>query len=118
MKTKLYNYQKEIRDEIIKSNDFSTALFMDMGTGKTLTSLSVFEYLIKNNKVNKLLVVCLKNKINDWLKDISDELYELDFNYEVINFESIWRPKRAEYYDKFVDDKCMVIIDESQKINL
>ena len=47
MKTKLYNYQKEIRDEIIKSNDFSTALFMDMGTGKTLTSLSVFEYLIK-----------------------------------------------------------------------
>lgn len=116
MKTKLYNYQKEIRDEIIKSNDFSTALFMDMGTGKTLTSLSVFEYLIKNNKVNKLLVVCLKNKINDWLKDISDELYELDFNYEVINFESIWRPKRAEYYDKFVDDKCMVIIDESQKI--
>lgn len=39
MRTELYDYQKNIIDEILNSNQKSVALFMDMGTGKTLTSL-------------------------------------------------------------------------------
>lgn len=120
MKTKLYDYQEKIRDSIINSGDYAQALFMRMGSGKTVTSLSIFEKLWQQTKVDKLLVICLKNKINDWKEDIVKEFQNdngvVYFDYEVINFESIWRPKRAEYFQKFMDDKCFVIIDESHKI--
>lgn len=118
MKTELYDYQKKIRDNIIESGDYSTGLFMKMGTGKTVTSLSVFEYLHEHNMCDKLLVVCLKCKINDWKNDIEKELgSQINLlNVEVINFESIWRVKRAEYYTNFVDDRTMIIVDESHKM--
>lgn len=118
MKTELYDYQKKIRDQIINKGDFSAGLFMRMGTGKTVTSLSVFEYLLQNGLANRLLVVCLKNKIRDWQTDIFNEFENcgINFEYEVVNFESIWRPKRASYYSDFVNGKTMIIIDESHKI--
>lgn len=116
MITKLYDYQAKIRDQIIKSGDTSVGLFMKMGTGKTVTSLSVFEKWMQEGKVNKLLVVCLKCKIEDWLQDINKEFPDICFDSEVINFESIWRPKRADYFRNYVDDKTMIIIDESHKI--
>ena len=103
MKTELYDYQRKIRDDIINSGDFGVGLFMKMGTGKTVTSLSVFEKWWEQSKVNKLLVVCLKCKIEDWKNDIQSE-FAYPPEYEVINFESIWRPKRAEYYKNFVDE--------------
>ena len=102
MKTTLYDYQKNIVDEIIKKGDPSVALFMDMGTGKTLTSLGLFEEYVKLGYVDKLLVVCLKNKIQDWKDEIKEQWFDFT-NYEVINFESIWRAKRAEYFKNFVD---------------
>lgn len=115
MKATLYDYQKNIVDEIIKKGDPSVALFMDMGTGKTLTSLGLFEEYVKLGYVDKLLVVCLKNKIQDWKDEIKEQWCDFT-NYEVINFESIWRAKRAEYFKNFVDERTFIIIDESQKI--
>ena len=118
MQTKLYDYQQKIVDNIIESGDYSCGLFMKMGTGKTVTSLSVFEHLLNEGKVDKLLVVCLKCKIEDWKNDIEKELgNQINWlNVEVINFESIWRAKRAEYYTNFVNDRTMIIIDESHKM--
>ena len=115
MQTKLYDYQQKIVDNIIESGDYSCGLFMKMGTGKTVTSLSVFEHLWEQEKVDRLLVVCLKCKIEDWKNDIEKE-FAYPPDYEVINFESIWRAKRAEYYTNFVTDKTMIIIDESHKM--
>lgn len=118
MKTELYDYQRKIRDDIIKSGDFGVGLFMKMGTGKTVTSLSIYEYLLQHNLCDRLLVVCLKCKIEDWKNDIEHE-FDGQLNWldvEVINFESIWRPKRAEYYKNFVNDRTMIIVDESQKM--
>ena len=118
MQTKLYDYQQKIVDNIIESGDYSCGLFMKMGTGKTVTSLSVFEHLWEQEKVDRLLVVCLKCKIEDWKNDIEKELgNQINWlNVEVINFESIWRVKRAEYYTNFVNDRTMIIIDESHKM--
>ena len=111
-----YDYQEQIAQKIVTSGDISVALFMDMGTGKTITSLRVFELLHEQNKANKILVVCLKNKIEDWQKEIDMEFENKDFDYEVINFESIWRPKRADFYKNYVDEKTLIIVDESHKI--
>lgn len=115
MKSIPYDYQEKIAEEIVKSNDCSTALFMDMGTGKTITSLRIFEKLWEKEKVNQILVVCLKNKIEDWKEAIESE-FAYSPRYEVINFESIWRTKRADYFKEFVNSKTLIIIDESHKM--
>ena len=115
MNTKTYHYQDKIAQDIVNSGDYAKALLMKMGTGKTITSLRVFELLWEQEKVNKLFVVCLKCKIDDWKNDIENE-FAYPPEYEVINFESVWRTKRAEYYKQFVNDKTMIIIDESHKI--
>ena len=104
MKT-LFDYQADIVKRANKSN----ALFMKMGTGKTITSLKIAEKW----RCEKLLVVCLKSKIQDWIDEIEEETYFIKGEYMVINFESIWRNTKAI---DFCDSKTMIIVDESHKI--
>ena len=115
MKTELYDYQQKIVDKVFEKNDYAVGLFMKMGTGKTVTSLAIFERLWEANAVDKLLVICIKCKIQDW-KDEIESQWKFPPQSEVINFESIWRPKRADWYKKYVDSRTMIIIDESHKI--
>lgn len=114
MQTTLYPYQQAIRDDVIAKGDFSVALFMKMGTGKTVTSLSIFEHLLQTHKCNKLLVVCIANKVDDWNEDIEKELGH-DFQYSVLSFESVWRPKQSWVRD-FIQEDTLIILDESHKI--
>lgn len=104
MKT-LFDYQQKIVDECDRAN----ALFMKMGTGKTITSLKIAEKW----RCEKLLVVCLKSKIQDWIDEIEEETYFVKGEYMVINFESVWRTTKAI---DFTDSKTMIIVDESHKI--
>lgn len=104
MKT-LFDYQQKIVDNANQSS----ALFMKMGTGKTITSLKIAEKW----RSEKLLVVCLKSKIQDWIDEIEEETYFCKGEYMVINFESIWRNTKAI---DFVDDKTCIIVDESHKM--
>ena len=65
MKT-LFKYQQDIVDNI---KNPSVPLFMGMGTGKTVTSLNVF----KKFNTEKILIICLISKMNDWKEDLKDE---------------------------------------------
>lgn len=122
----LYTYQKHIVDEL---KDFSSsALFMDVGTGKSITSLALFENKLLNKKVDKLIIVCLCAKINEWKQDCEKffPLFDIvvadnktksridrkDYDILIINFEKTWR------FNELLrtDDKTMIIIDESHKI--
>ena len=104
MKT-LFDYQQEI----VNKSPKHCALFMDMGTGKTITSLKIAEKW----KCSKLIVICLKSKIQDWVDEIEEETYFIKGEYMVINFESVWRTTKAL---DFCDSNTMIIIDESHKI--
>ena len=104
MKT-LFDYQNEIVQKANKSN----ALFMKMGTGKTITSLKIAEKW----QCEKLLVVCLKSKIQDWIDEIEEETYFCKGEYMVINFESVWRSTKPI---DFCNSRTMIIVDESHKI--
>ena len=104
MKT-LFDYQKEIVENAQKAS----ALFMKMGTGKTITSLKIAE----KYQCTKLLVVCLKSKIQDWIDEIEEETYFIKGEYMVINYESIWRNTKAI---DFTDERTCIIVDESHKI--
>ena len=63
----LYEYQKHIVDDL---KDFDqAALFMDVGTGKSITSLALYEQKLIQKKCNKLLIICLCAKLNEWKVD-------------------------------------------------
>ena len=104
MKT-LFDYQKEIVD----ASDVSAALFMKMGTGKTITSLKIAEKF----ECKKLIVICLKSKIQDWKDEIINETYFKEKDFIVINYESAWRTTKLL---DFCDPRTMVIVDESHKM--
>lgn len=124
MSKQLFDYQQKIVDSQ-KCN--SSALFMDMGTGKTVTSLALF----KKSRQPKLLILCIVSKLNDWQEDVLSECGRRSLilnkgskiNNEtvknthettlIINFESAWRC--AELL-KWTDENTYIIVDESHKI--
>lgn len=122
--TELYDYQKRIVNSQDKK---STALFMEPGTGKTITSLALFE----KSKQSKILVICILSKLQDWQDDLKKEVNidsvilnkgtkkndELILSEKtkafIINFESAWRCKELL---NWVDKDTYIIIDESHKM--
>ena len=119
----LFDYQQKIVD--LQTNPAS-ALFMDMGTGKTVTSLALF----KKWKCPKILIICLVSKLEDWKKDLMSECsvegiildkgsksnmctVDTNPNAMIINFESAWR---CHNLLQWVDKDTFVLIDESHKI--
>lgn len=123
----LYPYQKKIVNDL-KEYD-SSALFMDVGTGKSITSLALYEQKVIQKKCNKLIIICLCAKIEEWKADCerwfpfsdilvidkpkSKEKFKRDdYDIAIINFEKTWR------FDDLLRIKkdTMIIIDESHKI--
>lgn len=122
---KLYEYQQEIVDR--ERDKDSHALFVGMGLGKTVMSLE----LMKLKPTNKLLVVCLVSKVNDWVSDAKSqsgltlvplrkgtkkniELLNSDCDGFVVNFESLWR--LGDSLLDMIDDTWSIIVDESHNI--
>ena len=122
---KLYDYQKKIVD--MRKDKESHALFMDMGTGKTITSLALFE----QSKLKKILIICIVSKKQDWHDELLDltgidsvildkgttknkELLKLNSNSYIVNFESCWRLDKDLL--NVINNEWFIIVDESHKI--
>lgn len=119
IKIKLYPHQEEAKKFII-SNNGKGALFFDVGCGKTLTSLSVFNDM----KLNRMLVICpLSILENAWGGDITKFT---DFSYcnlrngkdaadiYLINYEACLGDKFPKLLDSIKPD--MLVLDESVRI--
>lgn len=119
MKATLYKHQKEAV-KFILDRQGSGALFMEIGTGKTLTALSIFKEL----GVNKMLVICPISLINAaWGEDIkkfTDYKYcnlregVTDAEIYLINYESYALERFQHCINSLGVD--MVVLDESSKI--
>lgn len=124
MKKKLFAYQQEIVDN---QKSPSCPLFLGMGTGKTITSLHMYQKF----KTSKILVICLISKLKDWQEDLliecdiqaeilrgsskknNEKVKNNSSNAYVINFESAWR---CEELLRWVDEDTTILIDESHII--
>lgn len=124
----LFSYQQDI---INRCTDKGNALYMDVGTGKTPTSLGLF----KKSKCKKLLIICLVSKVNEWYTDVTEKFLNLtalklnkksskkndDYLEEninsvdciIVNFEMVWR---LETLHNHIKDDWYIIIDEAHKI--
>ena len=90
---KLYRHQK-IALAHMRANP-SFALFMDQGTGKTLTALSRVLELVKQDKIRTCLIVSPKAVMGAWVRDVEkfdpDDQRLLNGALTVINYDLVWR---------------------------
>lgn len=124
---RLFDHQRQATDFALENNG-CCALFMEIGTGKTLTALSIFSQLRKYTENLKLLVVCPISLIDAaWAEDIDkfttfthSSLRDKKFkpaDIYIVNFEML----RTQRGDNLVNGllktgRFMIVIDESSKI--
>lgn len=130
---KLYGFQKDA----IKALEGKEAagLFLDMGLGKTITSLAKIQKDGFDPNKHKLLIVCLAGtaeagKTKDWYdyvkkhyniepkllikgSKINEKLLKQN-NHVIISFESCWRIEKA--FMSWIDSNTWIIVDESHKM--
>ena len=83
MKFNPYDYQ-DYAINFIKNN-LVAAVFLDMGLGKTVIALSAIKDLIKENKVNRVLVIApLRVARNTWPSEIEKWDHLTDLSYSII----------------------------------
>lgn len=139
IKVKPYNHQKIAFDFAIDklNTDGCAALLMDMGLGKSLTSIAIIGYLAKLNLIDKVLIVCPTSIISVWEEEFQ-KFADYDYSIEsiigstmskrkdklkllchkqnlkvaIINYEATWRMEREINIYK----PNIIICDESQKI--
>ena len=139
---KLYDFQKKIVDNYYTKKRLG--LFLDMGLGKTITSLALCE---KNN-INKIIVISIKSKVeesnevkgsfDDYLNQMGFKIFKKDKNNKleierirerfsqdsklalVINYHSFIKNEFPDYLKNFIRNcqgqKIVIILDESHKI--
>ena len=121
LKTKLYEHQK-IAIEKIEGLKVA-ALFMDMGTGKTRTTLEYIE--IKSYKIDKVVWLCpvrTKYNLRNDIKKHSD--YECGFieDYKkeficICGIESVSQSDNVYFkLNDICTDKTLIVVDESHMI--
>lgn len=113
------------------------ALLMDMGLGKSLTSIAITGQLFNDKKIERVLVICPTSIIGVWLEEFKkfadfdycieaiigttmskrkDKLkllcHKIGLKVAIINYEATWRmEKELNIYKPDI-----IICDESQKI--
>lgn len=114
--TNLYPHQKNAVEKLNKVK--VGALFMDMGTGKTLCAFSLFDQRKKLNKVNKMVVLLPKSTEKNFIKEVEKHT-DFMMNKDIYTFglESISQSD-AIYLkaSRIVDEKTFLVIDESTYI--
>ncbi|MFW6002153.1 MAG: DEAD/DEAH box helicase [archaeon] len=113
---KLYDHQKIALSYMKYNKGF--ALFMDMGTGKTLTALVHVSNLLSEGKINKTLVITPKAVLESWKKEIQtvNEHFDGELNDENI-FITNYAQLNSKNYKKIKKEKWdCIILDESHYI--
>lgn len=133
MKKKLYKYQQDVVDRATES----TALFWDMGLGKTITSIEIFNKFYNQDKIDNLFVMCPISMMDEWCREFENQSglkaikykdlinkayksrvdiigYMKDNNIHcvVLNYDMVWRIN--DYH--WINDRWMLICDESHRI--
>ena len=112
----LYRHQKLAVNYMRANNAFG--LFMEQGTGKTITALYRVAELFEKDNINNCLVVCPKAVIGSWWRDVPliEEHFGINITdmLSVTNYEQLsTKNGKKKYMEK--DWDC-VILDESHYI--
>ena len=90
-----YNHQVTAHEFALdKFEEFGcAALLMDMGLGKSVTSIAVIGSLLQDSKVERALVICPTSIISVWQKEFN-KFADYNFNIEVIVEKNMLKLKK------------------------
>jgi SNF2 family DNA or RNA helicase len=110
---KLLAHQKECVGKFIKQN--KAALFMDMGTGKTITALCLAHSWTQAGLIDTIIVICPVSLKTNW-RIKSNEYYDEEPDF-VFGSESLSFDTTCDAIEKQVEQidlaRSVVIVDES-----
>src|SRR5882672_10977668 len=128
-KTQPLKHQLEALKQSIDKPAF--ALLLEMGTGKTKVTIDTFVNWHLDKKIDSLLVIAPKGIYLNWIEELKKHCY-ITIGIEnhlgqkwgntsviqvyLINIEAITTDKGWKFVDKLVNEKTMLVIDESTKI--
>ena len=115
MKTKLLDFQETAYNKL-KGLKIG-ALYMEMGLGKTRTTLELIQYRLNKKKIERVLWLCpcsTKQNLKDQIEEHSDLIDFID----IYGIETMSQSDRTylEVYEKVQKHKYMLIVDESNLI--
>ena len=115
LKTKLFPFQQEAYEKLIKLR--VGALYLEMGLGKTRTALELVQTRLEKNKIEKVLWLCpcsTKKNLEQQIKEHSDLIHKI----EIFGIESISMSDNIyiQVYDIVSQYNCMLIVDESNLV--
>lgn len=114
LNNKLLDYQQKAVQKMIKLK--VGALFMEQGTGKTITTLEIARIRYESGRINSVIWLCpcsaKENIKNEILKQCPPSLSKI---FTICGIESLSTSIRAnEYLFKLAcEKKCFLVIDES-----
>ena len=108
----LYRHQQVALSHLRVNDAF--ALYMEQGTGKTLTILSRIAELLRSKRARSVLIVAPKAVLGSWERDIEkfdpDDRRALRSAALIINYDLVWR--RQELWR----DWDVIVLDEAHYI--
>lgn len=108
---KLFDHQKKALELVTDHDQF--ALFMEAGTGKTLSMLYHIVNLYMSGEIDSCLIVCPASVKGSWTRDIEklpDRKQKYLKNLKVVSYDLVWRR------DEFIRDWGCIVLDESHCI--
>ncbi len=126
-RVKLYNHQ-EAAAQFALTNNGDCALYMEIGTGKTLAALTIFERLRKRQLDLRMLVICPISLIEAaWIEDIRKftsfsycNLRGKDLNpadIYLVNYEQLRTKRGLELVSCLTEpNPTLAVLDESSRI--
>lgn len=93
-KTQPYQHQREIFEA---SKDVPNhALFMEMGTGKTKTTIDTASYLFESKKIDTMVVIAPNGVHRNWINEINVHCPD-----RIPKIKAFWDSKKKAYLDEF-----------------
>lgn len=108
---KLFDHQKKALELVTNHDQF--ALFMEAGTGKTLSMLYHIVNLYMSGEIDSCLIVCPASVKGSWTRDIEKlppRKQKYLKNLKVVSYDLVWRR------DEFIRDWGCIVLDESHCI--
>jgi SNF2 family DNA or RNA helicase len=97
-KTKPYEHQRKALQLSADKNVF--AYFMEMGTGKTKTTIDSLGYLWFKRNINAALIIAPKSVYTVWDKEIDTHLPD-----EIPRIKYLWKINKEKEWNKFNSSK-------------
>lgn len=105
----LFDYQTDVVYTLSKRGR-KIYLGADMGTGKTIMSLSLLKLMTPSDQ--SVLLICKKSLMNQWRSEIHKFAPEMDDRFDIINYDMIFRESAQKRLSRYRDGNFSLLLEE------